>query len=96
MKQITIILTIAFIVFGCAHTPNSIKIQKKVSEYDDVNTFVKWLEAQPQITGVNFNKKLFLTTLPPKVIVTFFQNGVRHKLLLAVKPSHKLMLVKPE
>ncbi len=46
--------------------------------------------------NVNVNKTLFLTSYPPKVIVTYYQNFARHKLLLAVEPDHKLKLVKPE
>jgi hypothetical protein len=96
MKKITIVLAMIILVIGCAHSPNTIQIQEKVSEYDDVDTFVTWLKEQPNIRDVNVNKKLFLTSHPPKVIVTYYQNGARHKLLLAVEPDHKLKLVMPE
>jgi hypothetical protein len=96
MRAIQIILTISILVLGCAHTPNTIQIQEKVADYNDVDSFVIWLKEQPNIEDVNVNKKLFLTSYPPKVIVTYYQNGARHKLLLAVKPDHKLKLVKPE
>ena len=96
MRPIAIILSIIILVLGCAHAPNNIQIQKKVSDYDDVDSFVIWLKEQPNIVNVNVNKMLFLTSYPPKVIVTYYQNGARHKLLLAVEPEHKLKLVKPE
>ena len=96
MRPIPIILAIIILVLGCAHTPNTIQIQEKVSDYSDVDSFVVWLEEQPNIWNVNVNKTLFLTSYPPKVIVTYYQNFARHKLLLAVEPDYKLKLVKPE
>lgn len=96
MKTVFIIMAIITLAIGCAHSPNTIQVQDKVSDYDDVDAFVVWLEKQPNIRDVNVNKKLFLTSHPPKVIITFFQNDVRHKFLLAVEPDHKLRLLKPE
>ena len=96
MKLITITLAVIMLFLGCAHSPDSIQIQDKVSEYDDVDAFLTWLEAQPNIRDVNVNKQLFLTSYPPKVVVMFFREDVRRKLLLAVEPDHKLKLVKPE
>lgn len=96
MKPFTIIMALIILAIGCAHSPNTIQIQEKISEFDNVDTFVTWLEDQPNIWSVEVNKKIFLTSFPPKVVVTYFQNAVRHKLLLAVEPDHKLRLVKPE
>ena len=96
MKKNTIVLAVLVLVIGCAHSLNNIRIQEKVSYYDNVDTFVTWLKGQPNIRDVNVNKKIFLTSHPPKVIVTYYQNGARHKLLLAVEPDRKLKLVKPE
>lgn len=84
------------LAIGCAHSPNISQVQEKIAEFDDVDSFASWLEAQPGIWDVNVNKKIFLTSLPPKVIVTYFQNAASHKLLLAVEPDHKLRLAKPE
>ena len=96
MKTITIIMAIIILAFGCAHSPSTIQIQEKIFEFDDVDAFVTWLDEQPGLRNVKVNKQIFLTSLPPKVIVTYFQNAVRHKLLLQVEPGHKLKLVKPE
>ena len=96
MRSIPIILAIIILVPGCASTPDTLQIQEKVHEYNDVDSFVIWLKDQPNIGDVNVNKKLFLTSYPPKVIVTYYQNGARHKLLLEEEPDHKLKLVKPE
>ena len=96
MKTFIIIMAIIILALGCAHSPNTIQIQEKITEFDDVDTFVTWLEEQPNIWSVKVNKKIFLTSLPPKVVVTYFQNAVRNRLLLAVEPDHKLRLVKPE
>ena len=96
MKQTIIIVAIIMLFLGCAHSPNTIQIKEKVNEYDDVDAFVTWLEGLPNVRDVNVNKKLFLTSYPPKVIVTFFQNRIRHKLLLAVEVARKLRLVKPK
>ena len=96
MRPISIILAIILLCLGCAHSPNALQIKQKVSDYNYVDSFVIWLKAQPDIGSVSVNKKLFLTSYPPKVVVTYNQNGARHKLLLAVEPNHKLKLVKPE
>ena len=96
MKQIIIIVAIMMLFLGCAHAPNSIQIREKVNEYDDVDAFVTWLGGLPNIKNVNVNKTLLLTSYPPKVIVTYFQNGIMHKLLLAVEADRKLRLVKPK
>jgi hypothetical protein len=96
MRAIPLILAISFLILGCAHATNTIQIQEKVSGYSDVDSFVIWLKEQPNIGDVNVNMKLFLTSCPPKVIVTYYQNGARRKLLLAVEPDHKLKLVMPE
>ena len=96
MRPISIILAIIILFLGCAHLPNALHIKEKVSDYDGVDTFIIWLKEQPGIGDVNVNKKLFLTSYPPKVVVTYNQNGAKHKLLLDVEPNHKLKLVKPE
>ena len=96
MKQVTMVFVIIILIIGCALTPNTIQIQEKVSDYDDVNSFVIWLKEQPNTRDVKVNKKLFLTSHPPKVIVTYYQNGARKKLVLAVETDRKLRLVKPE
>ena len=96
MKKITIIVAIIILFLGCAHSPNTIQIKERVKGYDDVDAFVAWLAGLPNVKGVNVNKKLFLTSYPPKVIVTYFQNGIRHKLLLAVEQDHKLRLLQPK
>jgi hypothetical protein len=96
MKPFRIFLAIIILVLGCAHTTNTMQIPEKVSDYNDVDSFVIWIREQPDIGNVNVNKNLFLTTYPPKVVVTYYQNGARKELLLAVEPDHKLKLVKPE
>jgi hypothetical protein len=96
MKAVTIIMAIVILAFGCAYSPSTIQIQEKISEFDDVDTFAAWLDEQPGLLDVKVNKQLFLTSLPTKVIVTYYQNAVRHKLLLQVEPDQKLRLVKPE
>ena len=96
MKSISKILAIIILILGCAHSPDTLQIKQKVSDYEDVDSFVIWLKAQPDIGGVSVNKKLLLTSYPPKAIVTYNQYGTRHKLLLAVEPNHKQKLVKPE
>ncbi len=96
MKQITIIIATIILILSCAHSPNTDKIQEKIPEFDDVDSFVIWLEEQPNIRDVYVNKELYLTTFPPKVVVSYYQNGDRHRLLLAVEPDHKLKIVKPE
>ena len=95
MKIIIIIMAIIFLAIGCAHSPNTIQVQEKISDFGEVDTFVAWLEEQPGIWDVKVNNKIFLTSFPTKVIITYFQNTVRHKLLLAVESDHKLRFVKP-
>lgn len=96
MKIITIVMAISIYFLGCAHSSSTVPIQHKISEFDNVESFVAWLNVQPNITDAKVNKHVFLTSLPPRVAVTYFQDGVRHKLLLQVEPERKLKLVKPE
>ncbi len=96
MKKITAILALIMLIWGCAHPHSRIQIQEKLYQYDDVDDFVVWLETQPGIRKVEVNKRLFLTSSPPKVIVTYFQNFHKKKLLIAVVPDKKLKLVKPK
>ena len=96
MKRIIAILALIMLVCGCAHAPSTSQIHEKVYEYYVVDDFIVWLKEQPGIRDVNVNKNLFLTTSPPKVIVTCSRNGQKSKLLIAVKPDKKLKLVKPE
>ncbi len=96
MKTIIWVIITGFLVIGCAHSPNIIHVQEKISDFDEVDTFVTWLEDQPGIRDVEVNHNIFLTSFPPKVIVTYFQNTAKHKLLLVVENGHKLRLVKPE
>ena len=64
MRPISIILAIIILFLGCAHSPNALQIQEKVPDYEDVDSFVMWLKAQPDIGNVSINKKLFLTSYP--------------------------------
>lgn len=96
MKKTTIIIAIILLFLGCAHAPNTIQINERVNDYDDVDSFVAWLAGLPNVKDVNVNRKLFLTSYPPKVIVTYVENGIKRKLLLAVEPDHKLRLINPK
>jgi|GEM_PF-3267381 hypothetical protein len=96
MKQIATTMAIIILALSCAHSPGTIQIQEKVSEFYDVNTFANWLEEQPNIGRVNVNKLVLLTSDPPKVVVTYYQKNAIRRLLLSVKPGYKLVLVKPE
>lgn len=80
--------------FSCVYTPTTIQIQEKILEFNDVDAFVSWLGEQSGISNVRVNKQIFLTSLPPKVRVTYYKNAVKHELLLQVEPGHKLELVK--
>ena len=96
MKRTIAILALISLAFGCAHAPSSSQILERVYAYDDVDEFVSWRVAQPGVSDVNVNKNLFLTTSPPKVMVTYFRDGREDSLLIAVEPDKKLKLVKPE
>jgi hypothetical protein len=105
------ILFLSVVSLSCARTPDSPEqslhlstdtpptekeIHEKLSDSDDLDGFLTWLEAQPGIQDVNVDRQLFFTTAPPQVAVTFSQNGVRRKLLVAIQPESKLKLARPE
>lgn len=70
--------------------------QEKLSEFDDLDSFLAWLRKQPGIHNVYVNKQIFLTTYPPQVAITFSQNDVRLRLLVAIEAEQKLKLAKPK
>lgn len=76
-------------------TPANKYFREKLSEFGDLDSFLAWIGKQPGIHNVHVNKRLFLTTDPPQVAITFSQNGVKHKLLVAIEVEQKLKLAKP-
>jgi len=71
-------------------------LEQKVSECNDVDSFVSWLSQQHGVADVQVNKKLLLTSDPPQVVVLFMLEGVRKRLLLFVEPDTKLRLIAPK
>lgn len=96
MKRTIAVLALIMLACGCAHAPGAGQIHEKVYEHDDVDDFIVRLKEQHGIRDVNVDKSLFLTTSPPKVLVSYSQNGQKNTLLIAVEPDKKLKLVKPE
>lgn len=96
MKKPITLLIMLLLIIACAHAPSPELVQQKVYEHWDVDDFVAWLKVQPGITDVDVNKRVYLTTLPPKVLVSYVQNGQKERLLIAVDPGKRLKLVQPE
>ena len=96
MRTIITIMAIGLLSISTAHSQSTLQLDEKISDFDDVDTFVTWLEEQRNIGDVKVNRSLLLTSHPPKVVVFYFENAIRHKILLAVEPGHGLRLVKPK
>ncbi|MEN8245594.1 MAG: hypothetical protein ABFS43_11910 [Thermodesulfobacteriota bacterium] len=95
MKSI-FFFSMIFFLFSCAHAPDQTQIQEEVYRYNDVDSFMEWLDAQPGVWNVKANKQIYLTSSPPKVVVIYSDRGGKKKLLIAVEPDQNLKLVKPE
>jgi hypothetical protein len=101
MKSFTVTISCLLIVLfvlsidGCRQKPNITFIKQKLNDFDDVDTFVTWLETQAGITSVTHDKRIFLTSNPPKQVVTFFLSGVEHRFLLIVDIDAKIRIIKP-
>ena len=96
MKHVVTALAVFGLLAGCSESVAPSCYKEKISQFDDVDAFVCWLEEQPGVTEVSVNKKLLMTSAPPQVVVSFLFDGSRRTLPLLVEPDRKLKLVSPE
>ena len=96
MKHIATALVVFCLLVGCSESVDVSCFKEKISEFDDVDAFVHWLEEQPGVTEVSVNKKLLLTSEPPQVVISCLVDGGRRTLPLLVEPDSKLKLASPE
>ncbi len=95
---ISIVLITFLCVSGCRQKPEKLditSIKQKLNDFDDVDEFVTWLKVQSTVTNVTHDKRTFMTSTPPKQVVTFFLDGVQHRFLLTVDVGAKVKLLKP-
>jgi len=96
MKYLVTALFVFVLLVGCSESVAPSCFKEKISEFDDVDSYVCWLKEQPGVTKVSVNKKLLLTSAPPQVVISFLLDGSRRTLPLLVEPDRKLRLVSPE
>jgi hypothetical protein len=95
MKHVAMALVVFSLLAGCTESVDPPCFKEQISEFEDVDAFVHWLEAQPGITKVSVNKKLLATSNPPQVMISFLLDGSRQTLPLLVEPDSKLQLASP-
>ena len=59
-----------------------VQIKEKADQFNKVDAFVAWLETRTNVSKVTVNKITVFASNPPKHVVRFSLDGVRHRLLL--------------
>lgn len=60
---------------------------------DDVNEFVTWLKTRTNVSNVVHAKMMYLTSNPPKQVVSFSLDGVSHRLVFTVDTDKAFKLL---
>jgi hypothetical protein len=60
-----------------------VQIKEKAGKFNKVDVFVTWLKTRTNVSNIIHNRMTVLTSNPPKHVVSFSLDGVRHKLLLS-------------
>ena len=59
-------------------------IQEKADMTDDVDEFVAWLKTRTNVSNVVQTKLMYLTSNPPKQVVSFRLNDINHRLIFTI------------
>jgi len=60
---------------------------------DDVDEFVTWLKTKTNISNVVHSKMMYLTSNPPKQVVSFNLDGVSHRLVFTIDTNKTFKLL---
>ena len=68
-------------------------IKTKADLTDDVGEFVTWLKTRTNVSNVVHTEMIYLTSNPPKQVVSFNLDDVSHRLVFAIDTDKKFKLL---
>ena len=68
-------------------------IKTRADLTDDVNEFVTWLKTRTNVSNVVHTEMMYLTSNPPKQVVSFTLDGVSHRLVFTIETDTKFKLL---
>ena len=68
-------------------------IKTRADLTDDVNEFVTWLKTRTNVSNVVHTEMMYLTSNPPKQVVSFNLDGVSHRLVFTIDTDNKFKLL---
>ena len=68
-------------------------IKTRADLTDDVNEFVTWLKTRTNVSNVVHTEMMYLTSNPPKQVVSFNLDGVSHRLVFTIDTDKKFKLL---
>ena len=68
-------------------------IKTKADLTDDVGEFVTWLKTRTNVSNVVHTEMIYLTSNPPKRVVSFNLDDVSHRLVFAIDTDKKFKLL---
>jgi hypothetical protein len=68
-------------------------IKAKADLTDDVDEFVTWLKTRTNVSNVVHSKMTYLTSNPPKQVVSFRLDGVSHRLVFTIDTDKAFKLL---
>ena len=74
-------------------TTDFMTIKAKADLTDDVDEFVTWLKTRTNVSNVVHAKMMYLTSNPPKQVVSFNLDGVSHRLVFTIDTEKKFKLI---
>ncbi len=74
-------------------TTDFLTIKAKADLTDDVDEFVTWLKTKTNISNVVHSKMMYLTSNPPKQVVSFNLDGVSHRLVFTIDTNKTFKLL---
>jgi PBP1b-binding outer membrane lipoprotein LpoB len=74
-------------------TTDFITIKTKADITDDVDEFVTWLKTRTNVSNVVHSKMTYLTSNPPKQVVSFYLDGVSHRLVFTIDNNKAFKLL---
>ena len=69
------------------------EIRAQVSQSPSIPSFVGWLTEQANVSNIDYDPRVFLTTYPPQQSVRFSIEGDRYRFLLRIEQDTKVALV---
>lgn len=74
-------------------TTDFMTIKTKADMTDDVGEFVTWLKTRTNVSNVVHSKSMYLTSNPPKQVVSFHLDGVGHRLIFTAETNKAFKLL---